>query len=1065
MKVTDSSADAFWKGEIRIQGTVEEDNESYKAKVYLKGSQVFDYSCSCAGGSSRQGLCPHCKALLEEFRKNGSADGNRYVSTSQSVRLMIREYTNREVARIMGEEETGQVRLVPKLLIGRQGVRLECRIGKDKLYQIKDLSAFSLAMETGQRVEYGKGLAFNHCLEAFDGDSKPVVRLVTEIAGAYKESYEQLRRGNAGAPPSFRSLTLNRTGCDRFFEIVCDKAVEVVDLRGQEKKLLAFDENPPVVIVVEQEGKDGINVSISNELMAFQGENHLYVADQAAIYRCDIQHTEALSIFLNQLINAPGAAYQVSVNKRDIPLFYERVLKKLEQLGLIQEEGMELDSLKPEELNVRFEFDSDGPNQVSLEPQLSYGTFSFHPLEDENVPNFVCRDVPNEFRVSQLITKYFKYKEGGSKNLIIRGDEEAIYHLLDEGMEQFAALGDVYLSNSFRELKVLPKPRISMGVSLNGGWLDLSVDAGGLSSAELYKALSEYTKKKKYYRLKTGEFLRLNDDGLLTVAKLFNGLAIGKAELQSGKIHLPGYRALYVDHVMKEDGRITFERNSRFRSVVRGMKSVEDSSYEIPPTLNGTLRKYQKIGFRWLKTLDEYRFGGILADDMGLGKTVQMISLLLDYASGQDADTPPNERTSLIVCPASLVYNWSHEFSVFAPSLNVLPVAGTLRERKESLEHMEQYDVVITSYDLLKRDFALYAEKQFRYEVLDEAQYIKNASTQSARAVKSIQAVTRFALTGTPVENRLGELWSIFDFLMPGFLFSYRKFKTVFEIPIVKDGDREVLEELHRMIKPFVLRRLKSDVLKELPEKLEKVVYSALSGKQKELYTANALQLKKSLEREKSEGDGPEGVQSGIDGSGKLQILSELTRLRQICCDPALCYENREIGSAKLETCVALLSGAVSAGHKVLLFSQFASMLEIIGKRLEAEGISFYKLTGATPKEERNHLVNAFQQDPTPVFLISLKAGGTGLNLTAADMVIHYDPWWNVAAQNQATDRAHRIGQQRQVTVYKLIMKQTIEENIMKLQDTKRDLADQIVTEGMVSLGSLGRDELLRILG
>ena len=354
----------------------------------------------------------------------------------------------------------------------------------------------------------------------------------------------------------------------------------------------------------------------------------------------------------------------------------------------------------------------------------------------------------------------------------------------------------------------------------------------------------------------------------------------------------------------------------------------------------------------------------------------------------------------------------------------------------------------MTSYDLLKRDIALYQKQQFRYQVIDEAQYIKNPMTQGARAVKAIQSECRFALTGTPVENRLSELWSIFDYLMPGFLYTYDKFKKRYESPIVKDQDEEALGRLQRMTAPFILRRLKSDVLKELPEKLETVIYSKMEKEQQELYTANAWQLKEHL-----------------DDGNKIQILSALTRLRQICCDPHLIYENYKGQSAKLDTCMELILSGVEAGHKILLFSQFTSMLELIGARMKKEGISYYQLTGETSKEDRLKLVQAFHKDETPVFLISLKAGGTGLNLTAADMVIHYDPWWNVAAQNQATDRAYRIGQEKQVSVFKLITRDTIEENILKLQESKRLLADQIVSEGMVSLGSLSHDQLKELLG
>lgn len=1052
MRVTDVTVNTFWKGEVQVQGVALDETDKYRVKLYIKGSQIIDYSCSCAAGNSCKGVCIHGKALFEAYESRAREENKKHISTSPVVRSMIKEYTNREVAGIMGEDEAEQVSLVPKLILNKGSVSLECSIGRKRMYQIKDLAAFADAVENGLYVEYGKGLAFYHSHRIFGEECGELVRFITGLAGAYR-SHRETAKGFGTVQSSLRSLPLERGARDRFFAMEEGRALLVEDMMGHERSVRLLRANPPLTVLAEAEGMDGIRVSVPDTLTFFAGENSLYVLWEDMLYRCDEAYTQALSIFLEQLAFQPGRRFDVQVNKRDIPLFYERVLKGFEELGILKTEGICLEEYRPEKLKARFEFDSSRPQEVSMTPVLSYGDFSFHPLEDEKVHNSICRDVPEEFRISRLITRYFKYKEDGSRSLVIRDDEDAIYRLLDEGIGQFQAVGDVYLSESFQKLKILPPPSISVGVSMDSGWLELTVDADGMSRQDLARVLTEYNRKKKYYRLKNGEFLKLDDEGLVTVSALAEGLSIGKTELSTGKIRLDNYRALYVDSIIKKDSGITYQRDKRFRQVVRAMKSVEDSSYEIPGALSSVLRQYQKNGFRWLKSLEEYGFGGILADDMGLGKTVQMIALILDRKLAAAAEPDPVCR-SLIVCPASLIYNWCREFSVFAPELKVLPVTGTLSERKKALEALEQYDVAVTSYELLKRDLALYQNMSFAYEVLDEAQYIKNASTQTARAVKHISARSKFALTGTPVENRLSELWSIFDFLMPGFLFSYRKFKTMFEVPIVKDGDKRALDNLRRMTAPFVLRRLKTDVLKELPEKLEKIVYSSFEGKQKEIYAGNALRLKESIEAG--------GMSAG--GSGKLQILSELTRLRQICCDPSLCYEKYDGGSAKLETCMDLLKGAVSAGHKILLFSQFASMLEIIEHRLIKEGLTLHKLTGSTTKEERNRMVTSFQSDEVPIFLISLKAGGTGLNLTAADMVIHYDPWWNVAVQNQATDRAHRIGQSRQVTVYKLIMERTIEENILKLQESKKNLAEQIVTEGMVSLSSMGREELLEIL-
>ena len=362
--------------------------------------------------------------------------------------------------------------------------------------------------------------------------------------------------------------------------------------------------------------------------------------------------------------------------------------------------------------------------------------------------------------------------------------------------------------------------------------------------------------------------------------------------------------------------------------------------------------------------------------------------------------------------------------------------------------------VRITSYDLLKRDIEAYEGLVFDDMIIDEAQNIKNYSTQSARAVRAVNSRHRFALTGTPIENSLSELWSIFDFLMSGILSSNKKFRENYEQPIVNSQDEAVSGRLKKMIRPFILRRTKREVLKELPDKLEKVIYSVMEGRQKELYQASVQRLKDSLEKQTDE----------EFKTGRLQILAELTRLRQICCDPSMAFEDFKGEAAKTEACIELIRTAAAAGNKVLLFSQFTSALEIIRKRLEGENIESFLLTGSTPKEKRIWMAERFNRDKTPVFLISLKAGGTGLNLTAASIVIHFDPWWNMAAQNQATDRAHRIGQKQVVTVYKLIMKNTLEEKILKLQERKAQLSDEIISEGRIQNTLASREELLEIL-
>ena len=435
----------------------------------------------------------------------------------------------------------------------------------------------------------------------------------------------------------------------------------------------------------------------------------------------------------------------------------------------------------------------------------------------------------------------------------------------------------------------------------------------------------------------------------------------------------------------------------------------------------------------------------------GFGKTVQMLSVIVDYAKKEE------RKASLVVSPSSLTLNWQNEAKKFTNELKTAVIRGTLQERKRIIEEIDRYDLVITSYDLLKRDIEIYKEKdyKFKYIIADEAQYLKNSNTKNAKAIKQIKAETRYALTGTPIENSLAELWSIFDFIMPGYLFTYRKFKNIYETPIVKENDEKAMQKLKMLIEPFILRRNKKEVLKELPEKTVTVLNNEMNEEQKNIYLTYLLRAKQEI-AEKIEIDGYEHSQ--------MQILAALTRLRQICCHPSLFMEGYKEGSSKLEQCIEIIAEAIEAGHKILLFSGYTSMFEIIEKELKKNNIKYFKLTGATKVDERMKMVDEFNENPeVKLFLISLKAGGTGLNLTGADMVIHYDPWWNISTENQATDRAYRIGQKNNVQVYKLITKNSIEEKIYELQEKKAQLADNMLDTKTTFINKFSKEEIMRL--
>ncbi|MCC8029926.1 MAG: DEAD/DEAH box helicase [Lachnospiraceae bacterium] len=660
------------------------------------------------------------------------------------------------------------------------------------------------------------------------------------------------------------------------------------------------------------------------------------------------------------------------------------------------------------------------------------------------------RDIEQERRVVDAVRSLIMYTlpDGDGVFFDILSDEQ-LFDFLQTGIPVLEKYGTVHGSEAFRKFTVAPVPKVKVGVSVESGILDLSLTSTGISEKELLEVLQSYRRKKRFHVLSSGDFLDLTeDDQLSQVTDFMLELDLNPEDVIKKSAKVPLYRALYLDRLLEEHDALYSSRDRVYRSIIRNFKTIRDSESEPPASLAGTLRPYQTLGFKWIRTLEEAGFGGILADEMGLGKTLQTIAALsYDY----DGREPGIMQPSLVVCPASLVYNWQEEFARFAPDIRTMPITGGAAARRKALAAWDTTQVYIISYDLLKRNIAELSGKEFFYAILDEAQYIKNAGAAVSKAVKTLNAGHRLALTGTPIENRLSELWSIFDFLMPGFLYSQKDFEQKFAVPVTKNKDKEAMEKLKKMTTPFLMRRRKEDVLKDLPSKLEEVRYVPISGEQQKLYDAEVLKLKN-------------GILDGTYGTGKVKVLAELTRIREICCDPSLLYEDYHKESAKREAAMGLIRQAMDGGHRMLLFSQFTSMLALLEEDLKAEGIPYYILTGSTSKEKRIRLVHQFNEGDVPVFLISLKAGGNGLNLTGADVVIHYDPWWNLAAQNQATDRTHRIGQTRQVTVYRLILKGTIEERILKLQEEKKDLADQVLSGEGASLASLSQEELLELL-
>lgn len=810
------------------------------------------------------------------------------------------------------------------------------------------------------------------------------------------------------------------------------------------------------------------------QLLEGNGENR-YILNELGLSRISEKDQQVISPFL--AAGDEQGNFQFQVGYPYLQEFYYRVVPRLlENPGVDFTDGAKKDVEKVLPPEPAFTFYLDNENLLDRADSLSEkekervkkGTVfaltcrakvSYTPQRTKEEKDFLVgvesealfpRDMAQENRVEHALQGIMTGGMDKDGTWSLAADEERLYDFLQSDLSTLEEYGNVEGTEAFQKYRIRPVPVVRVGVSVESGLLDLSVTSHDLSEEDLLDALHSYERKKRFHRLRSGDFLDLQDDTQLSqIEELMNQMDVDPKEAIEKSAKIPLYRSLYLDRLLEDHNELVSSRDRVYRSLIRSFKTVRDAEVEPPKSLQDVLRPYQVYGFKWVETLEDAGFAGILADEMGLGKTLQMISVLLyDYENKKSGTQAP----SLVVCPASLVFNWQEELEKFAPGLSVTPIAGGAAARREALAKWDATQVFVISYDLLKRNIAELSQKHYFYVILDEAQYIKNAAAAVSKAVKALKSEHRFALTGTPIENRLSEFWSIFDFLMPGFLYSAHEFDNKLGTPITKFQDEAATEKLKKMTAPFLLRRRKEDVLKDLPEKLEEVRYVPISGEQQKLYDAEVLKLKGEI------------LEGGATAGGRVKVFAELTRIREICCDPSLLFENYDGESAKREAVLGLVHQAMDGGHRMLLFSQFTSMLALLEQDLVREKIPYFLLTGSTPKEKRIQLVHQFNEGDIPVFLISLKAGGTGLNLTGADVVIHYDPWWNLAAQNQATDRTHRIGQTKQVTVYRMIMKGTIEEKILQLQETKKDLAESVLSGDAASLSSLTPEELLALL-
>lgn len=1028
---------------ILINATLNDDKHYHEVNMSIDKDDfvIKAHLCNC---THQGGLpCSHCVAVLLKIYQQAehtivkNVDEPTPISDSWALQLM-NTYEESIVYSTLAMNLKQTIRVEAVLEIRKHDIMaITLKIGDKKQYIIKDVDAFLDDIKHNVKKKYGKELAFLHNMNSFDQESQNLITFLEAHRGDTAYFTNTYRYRNC---PQTRNLCLTKHALDEFYTMYCG---EDVMYRIREKTLINMrfiDENPPFVIQVDKDEQKGYKIQLRDlNYRVFEGMHHIYVLYRYVLYRCDTTYSLACKQFLQTFQMKQDALY---LSKEHMPAFYNNVIMSVKTFLPI--EGHDISEFAPLPLVCKLYLDMPRFHTISARLLYCYGMEEFNAFSD--APLSTSRNFNDEIAVRLVLARYMTRIDANEGFAYIENSQDAIYDFLKYGMEELQANCEVYATDKIKGLQIKDSFRISMGVRMESNLLEVNFDTNDFPIVELADVLKAYRMNKKYYRMKNGSFVNIEDSALSELSSIIDGMHVSEKEFSEGTIKVEKYRSLYLDTMMKQADMIEVERDSSFKDILRGIKNYQDSDFEIPTSLKGVLRNYQKSGYRWLKTMATYGFGGILADDMGIGKTIQIISIL------EDEKNNGNNAISLVICPSSLLLNWQNEIEKFSASLTSIIIMGSIEERKALISQCQNYDVVITSYDYIKRDMELYDDINFTYEIIDEAQYIKNHNTKNAQSVKQVHALHRFALTGTPIENSLAELWSIFDFLMPGYLYNYAYFKREFEVPIVKDNDLGTLQELKRMVEPFILRRVKKDVLKELPEKVENTLYVDLDEEAKKLYMANVALIRKDLTQAFKE--------QGLAKS-QIMILSMLTRLRQLCCDPRLLYENFAGVSSKLEACMELIETCQQSGKKVLLFSQFTSLLSLIENELKQRNMAYYLLKGSTPKTQRQQLVNAFNTNDIPVFLISLKAGGTGLNLTSAEVVIHFDPWWNISAQNQATDRAYRIGQHNNVQVFKLIARDTIEEKIMQLQERKKDLGDSIISQSDGIITSMSKDEIM----
>ncbi len=1014
---------------LRLSAVVQ-GSQDYMVHVQHNGRKIQSFTCDCPYYQNWGIMCKHVVAVLETAALETETVNNDEIE--QNKRRFAKKEFLRGVAAVNIKSAQNFVKIQPVLEIDKTNygyvTYLSLKIGMDRMYVIKDMGDFFAHMKEGKSIAFGKQFVFRPATFAFAPDTAGLME------------YLQLLYTVRSKQSMGRKMLIDEAHKKKIFQELA-KAKEVEIYLNQRLKLhsrIRKADLPLGVQILKQDGHFVLGYEELSEAVLLAGDG------SAVLYDDDVyvlSTPQAMMVSLLYQASLADGRYRIDFNDAERELLVAQVVPRLKTGFQLEIDDTIKQDLIMEELVIKLYLDADRAGRIVGRALFCYGTIQFNHFAGElpDTEKVLIRDRRSENAFMKLLAGQGFFVEKGK---IVLEKEAQLYAFLREGVEDVQKKAQVFYSDGFTKLKIHAPSKTSGAVRINNdGLLEFSFSFDDFSQEELAQIFRDIQSKKKYHRLKNGTFVDLTATGLRNAYDMLQKLDIQAADTKKPVV-VPAYRAFYLEKMMEVGHRI--QTDEGFRALIERVIQPENQDLQPPKQVRGVMRDYQVAGFKWFEMLAACGFGGIMADDMGLGKTLQTIAFLA--AEYEKHGTP-----SLVVAPTSLIFNWQAEFEKFMPDIKVKVVHGQPEERRQILQDISDYQVIITSYGMIRRDLHYYQEHNFDYCIIDEAQHIKNPNTSGAKAVKSIRANGYFALTGTPIENNLTELWSIFDFVMPGYLLGRTKFRRLYEIPIVRHQDRAALESLQKQIKPFIMRRLKKNVLKELPEKIESYMVCDLNEEQKRLYLAYAAQAKADIVRLEEE----KGFQKS-----RIEILSIITRLRQLCCHPAMFIEDYQEGSGKLDALVELVENALQSGRRILIFSQFTSMLNIISETLERMEVEHFYLDGSVSSVKRLDMTYAFNHGMRDVFLISLKAGGTGLNLATADMVIHVDPWWNPAVESQATDRAHRIGQNKIVQVVKLVTRGTIEEKICRLQEKKQEMINSVVEDGEVMLSSMTLDEI-----